>query len=305
MRLIDIFTEYSGRDSIFQKMVSLGAPWTQEIGLDMDIMYFTAYSGFKKATMFVEMNLDNGVPDSLLISRLIYTMNSVNWKHLWNAYSAEYSPLENYDMTEKIVRAGKKEESRDLSSELRERNTSIYTTSQKGMTNTTDIGKSESDRTDSGTSTETVEYGHTVTTNDTTVNSVYGFNSTAAVPSSETTGTQTQTNGGTDTTSTSNSLTSHNAANDDRTLSTDDFQESKRHGDEERKSVTIDGGSVSVKDSEDITTQRSGNIGVTTSQQLLLSEIGLWKWNFYRAVFDAVDSYLALSIFDMSEKYKL
>lgn len=43
---------------------------------------------------------------------------------------------------------------------------------------------------------------------------------------------------------------------------------------------------------------RSGNIGVTTTQQMLQSEIELWKWNFYNDyVFPTVDVALTLPIY--------
>lgn len=42
---------------------------------------------------------------------------------------------------------------------------------------------------------------------------------------------------------------------------------------------------------------RSGNIGVTTSQQMAQSQIDLWKWNFYRSVFKDIDSVLTLKIY--------
>lgn len=304
MRLIDIFHDYSGRDSLFQKMVSLGAPWPEDIALDMDIMYFTCYSGFKKATSFVELNIDNGVVDSTLIARLIYTMCAVNWKHIWNAYNSDYSPLHNYDMTETIARKLVNEENRDLSRETREHNTAIYTTAQKGHSKTSDVASSSSDRNDSGHNTETLEHGHTVSSQTSTSNSVYGFNSVTAVPSAESTGTESATNGGTDTTVTSTSLMSHSTDSVNRNIGTEDGRDDTRHDDEERKSVTTDGGNVTVNNTEDVTTQRSGNIGVTTSQQLLQSEISLWKWNFYKSVFDDVDTYMALSLFDMpSKKY--
>ena len=42
---------------------------------------------------------------------------------------------------------------------------------------------------------------------------------------------------------------------------------------------------------------RSGNIGVTTSQQMLQSEIDLRKWDFYASLFRDIDSVLALDIY--------
>lgn len=43
--------------------------------------------------------------------------------------------------------------------------------------------------------------------------------------------------------------------------------------------------------------ERSGNIGVTTTQQMLNSEIELWQWNFYKSVVDDIDSILCMVIY--------
>lgn len=43
---------------------------------------------------------------------------------------------------------------------------------------------------------------------------------------------------------------------------------------------------------------RSGNIGVTTSQQMLQSELDLRKWNFTEMMYEDVDSICTLSIYD-------
>ena len=63
-------------------------------------------------------------------------------------------------------------------------------------------------------------------------------------------------------------------------------------------------GSVTDRDSgEDTHTRnytltRSGNIGVTTSQQMLQSERDLWKWNFFRdVIFPDLDKVLTLQIY--------
>ena len=47
------------------------------------------------------------------------------------------------------------------------------------------------------------------------------------------------------------------------------------------------------------TTERSGNIGVTTTQQMLASERELWMWNFFDQVYKDIDSVLALSVYDV------
>ena len=43
---------------------------------------------------------------------------------------------------------------------------------------------------------------------------------------------------------------------------------------------------------------RSGNIGVTTSQQMITSERKLWDWIYFEKVFEDIDSVLCLDIYD-------
>ena len=51
-------------------------------------------------------------------------------------------------------------------------------------------------------------------------------------------------------------------------------------------------------DDNNRTLTRSGNIGVTTSQQMLKSEIELRKWNFANMLYDDVDSICCLCLYD-------
>lgn len=46
------------------------------------------------------------------------------------------------------------------------------------------------------------------------------------------------------------------------------------------------------------TTTRSGNIGVTTSQQMLTAEREVWMWNFFDQVYKDIDSVLSLPFYD-------
>lgn len=55
----------------------------------------------------------------------------------------------------------------------------------------------------------------------------------------------------------------------------------------------------SVRASNEVeTTTRSGNIGVTTTQQMLSAERDLWVWNFFDQVYKDIDSVLSLPIYD-------
>lgn len=132
--------------------------------------------------------------------------------------------------------------------------------------------------TKTGTETRTPNLTDTTTPNLTTTsdNSVYGFNSNAAVPTGEqtqsSTGTSTNTRTGTDT--------------------------------QEYNTTDVDTGTQSETDggqdthTRNYTLTRVGNIGVTTSQQMIESERALWMWNFFQnVVFPDIDRVLTLQIY--------
>lgn len=173
-----------------------------------------------------------------------------------------------------------------------------------------------------GTETRTDNLTDTTTPNLTTnaANKIYGFNSATAVPSDEQTGTQTGTNtethtgteqkqynlsetdSGTETTvKDGENETSYNITEQDSGT-----QSTHRTGTDEREFNTtdtdtgtqtiLDGGSDTHTRNYELT--RSGNIGVTTSQQMIESERGLWVWNFFfDVVFPDVDRVLTLQIY--------
>lgn len=61
---------------------------------------------------------------------------------------------------------------------------------------------------------------------------------------------------------------------------------------------TSDGDEGSDTHTRNYTLTRSGNIGVTTSQQMLQSERDLWVWNFFfDVVFPSIDRVLTISIY--------
>lgn len=66
--------------------------------------------------------------------------------------------------------------------------------------------------------------------------------------------------------------------------------------------LTSNAKSSTSQEIENYTLTRSGNIGVTTTQQMLQSERDLWMWNFFEQVFNDVDSVLCLMIYNLREK---
>lgn len=63
-------------------------------------------------------------------------------------------------------------------------------------------------------------------------------------------------------------------------------------GDRDRKDDSVRAGN------EVETTERSGNIGVTTTQAMLSAEREVWKWNFFDQVYRDIDTVLSLPIYD-------
>lgn len=104
-------------------------------------------------------------------------------------------------------------------------------------------------------------YTETTLVDDTSNNQLWGFNSTDSVNSDKQTG--------------------------DTTRDVDSTMDSThKNTDRETKDIT-----------SDRTLKRSGNIGVTTSQQMIESERQLWLWNFFESVFSDIDKILVLKIY--------
>lgn len=100
-------------------------------------------------------------------------------------------------------------------------------------------------------------------------NGIYGFNSSQSV-------------GSDDTEQTSSNTETHNLTFGHDT--TDTETRDLTHTNERENEVTR-------------TMSRSGNIGVTTSQQMLNSEREVWQWIFFDKVFSDIDSFLTIPIY--------
>lgn len=103
----------------------------------------------------------------------------------------------------------------------------------------------------------------TVITDSDTTTDTYGFNSDSPVPQGESYG--------------NSSVTTKGDA--DKNITTENESET---------------GTRMISETGLRTLTRSGNVGVTTSQQMLESEIKLWEWNFYETVFKDVDTVLTV-----------
>lgn len=181
MTIRDYFPNYLSEQSLFTKMSSLGAPWSADVGQDMDDAYFTMYSGIKNPSEFVLLHLDplTNLANSLTIARILYGVYGNSWSRLWEAYSTSYSPLDDYSMEEVINRTRLNDK-----------------TSNK-----------DEDKTNTVSDTTTTEYGQTIDTTQNSKSYQFGFNSTSGSPISEQDDVSSENNGGSDTTTQSVSET--------------------------------------------------------------------------------------------------
>ena len=293
--LVDVFPEWLTDGGIFAALQDFNVPWkTPDISQYLDTEYYGNVSGDKFISPLVQKILTNGElsdTDITLLAHTIFALNGVNWDKEWATLTAEYNPIENYSMTEimendeTVIEYGKTHTRTDNLSSVR--NPNLTETETPNLTETETPNLTETD-TPNLTETETPNL---TTDND---NAIYGFNSAQAVPTGEqstsTTGTNTKTNTGTDTKTTTGTDTKTTTGTNTKTTTGSD--------------TVANTGTVSDVDSGDDTHTRNyeltrkGNIGVTTSQQMLESERNLWLWNFFRGVvFPDVDRILTLRIY--------
>ena len=142
-----------------------------------------------------------------------------------------------------------------------------YSMTESGEDTRTNTGTQSTSGERSGTETETPNLTTTATGENNSDGGLYGFNSAESVPSDTTHGTNTNTN------------TQSGTVNTD----TSDTNSSTRIDDLTEKSVH--------------TFERSGNIGVTTSQQMIESELELRKKQFYSIVYQNIVNHLCLSLY--------
>ena len=142
-----------------------------------------------------------------------------------------------------------------------------YSMTESGTDTRTNTGTQSTSEERSGTETETPNLTNTTTGENNSSGGLYGFNSAESVPSDTTHGTNTNTN-------TQSGTVNTNTSDTTASTRTDDLTEKNIH-----------------------TFERSGNIGVTTSQQMIESELELRKKQFYSIVYKDIVNHLCLSVY--------
>lgn len=231
---------------IFPNSLTDGSGLIYELSNDSRVPWYTKTEDFKRS-LEVAYSFQYGyatiiesfevLPVNWKVSALVaYHLDK--WEKLWKDYTLEYNPLDAYVVEETGNNTG-----------------------NRTITGSDTFGKSTTER---GTNTGTV--GLAETDNITGADSIFGFNSAEAVPS--TSSTDNRTNDSTETRNLADSRTVTNSGTDEKTRT-----------DNNTMNHTI---------------SKHGNIGYSTPQKLLREDLELWSSPFFKTVFH--DIYTAISL---------
>ena len=214
-----------------------------------------------------------------ILARIIYHRFSTQWSKLYSTMKAEYNPIENYSMTETEKTDSTLSNTRNESAT----NTNTGTVAVSG-TNTGTVS------TDADTS-QSTNLTDTTTVSNNTVNSTSGykgFNSTdfQDVNSNNSTanGTTTVAHTGTVTGEDNSTVTNNLASSSNQSNNLTDTHEA----------TNTDTGANST----DRTLTRSGNIGVTTSQQMLEAERQVWLYDYFNTIYKELNTILTIPYYN-------
>ena len=309
LKLNQVFPNFL-QSGIFNALNKYDVPWKNDNKSRLlDITYYVHRSGSKYISPLVEyyVNADGEIlPENVdLIAQTIFVIYGKNWNELYKTMFYEYNPLENYRMVESETSTSSNSGSQNENSS---NNSSLNSTLTKDGTDVLSITKNKN-LTNNDEKTNETTMKHTGTDSNvsstensaTNTNSVYGFNSSNSVNSDvvngsgSSNGTNTKTLDLTDTENiidkVKTTTTETETGSENETISSTDETV------ETQTSSIINSISNTGSSENERELTRSGNIGVTTSQQMIESERNLWMWKFYDIVFKDVDEMLTLQIY--------
>ena len=226
----------------------------------LDYLYFNIHSKYKILAKSIE-ELVNSENYSLLIS-LINTKFSFKWTQLLNSLNnSNYNPIENYSMEE--IRTP------NLINETKATTTNNNTIK--------DVNTLSNESTNNTKNTTTGDYNDTI--NNDVENKTSAFDNNAYQPNTKTTNNTTSNQ---KTTSNSNQESSNSQT---QTINNTQNQDLSRN----------DSSTTTNKGTETLT--RKGNIGVTTTQQMIGQELELRKNNLIDIMFNDIDSLLTIDLY--------
>ncbi len=284
MKLNEVFTDYIN-NGIFTFLNSLDVPWKEKnISQQLNLQYHGNISGKKETSPLVDsLIVENNLTDNskTMLAMSIFSIYSNKWNRLYRILSLEYEPIENYNMTETEKTTSTNENTDTITTNTTNSNDVTETNTGTNTANDSENTTGKNTITDS----RTIAEDNSVTNN----NSLYGFNSASGVNADSQNGTETR------------NTTDNNTHNDDlkgtRTNEHSENINTSKVTAQKNDIKDVKDGTHTENGSQDRTLTRHGNIGVTTSQQMLNSEIELWQWDFFSGVFKDIDKILTIQTY--------
>ena len=308
-KLKDVFLDPISA-GIFDTFQNLNVPWKDE-GIDesLDLFFITNY-GERLISPLTNTCLDTmgkltAAKQTLLATALVNLFGK-NWTKEYAVLSAQYDPIENYSMEEKHTGNDTRLETPTNWKETTTEKPGVdgYSETETQTPTNWKESRKETVGNDGYTETETqtpTNWEKTIESdkadNDVEgTTSLYAFNSSDPVPISKS-DTQTDSKSKETQTGTYETKREISGEKDVDTERTGTY-ETKREIEGEKITETGHTGTYEDKTTYNSTLTRSGNIGVTTSQQMIEQEINLWKWNYFRdVVFPDVANALTISLY--------
>lgn len=302
-QLKDLFAR-ADVNALFIALETAGAPWTDETKpleyLSLAALYWMR-SRKKILTSYVVEEKEDNDTDLNDYAVDLLTLYGDKWTRLWELFLMEYNPIENYNMIESGSDSNTKTGSLDRSGAI----TRTGSLDRSGAITKSGTESVSDDITYSGkeanTRTGNVEDTGAKADNQSEQNNkIYGYNSSNGVNSDSNTQQASHKN-----TQTFNSLkdeTSFTNRTDSRDITTtftnradtDSRKDTYNNiADTDTRKETYN----NIKDTGSHSLTRSGNIGVTTTQQMAESEIEYRRHLYFEIVFFDIDKLLTIPIY--------
>lgn len=302
-------------DGIMSDLSDLSVPWSEAVTsgdistVFLDMGYFS-HSGQKIIAPIIfdiSENIENieecnpitplTTTQRTKIAGMLKVLFGRKWQRIWDLSNVSYNPINNYDMSEI--------ETFDVDTSNTTRDSGTVTNVIDDETTNTGTVTNVIDDTETNTGTvrnvKDTDTSQTGTVQDVGSNSVdnglYGFNSSVSVGSDNSYGsvTNTKTNNLAGTDDTTETRTDNLTRDTDTTETrTDNLTSNKDSTETETRNLTNT--STGTRDVER-TLERAGNIGVTTTQKMVVDELEAWQWTFFQTVFEDIDSVCCLDIY--------
>ena len=299
----DIFAR-ADVNALFSALETAGAPWADETKPLQYVSLGTLYwmrSRKKIVTSFIVEEIEDSDADLDDFAGDLMTLYGDKWAHLWELFLMEYNPIEKYNMIESGSDINTKTGSLDRSGAI----TRTGSLDRSGAITKSGTESVSDDITYSGKEANTrsgsIEDTGAKADNQTEQNNkIYGYNSSNGVNSDS--NTQQASHKNTQTFNSVKDETSFTNRTDSRDITTTFTNRADTDSRKDTYNNIADTDTRkelynNIKDTGSHSLTRSGNIGVTTTQQMAESEIEYRRHLYFDMVFADIDKLLTLPIY--------